>query len=60
MTKRVDGREENIRDLGRGDYFGEQVIIFQLRLFVCGTDDYFGEVVYPLGNRRLSIILGNR
>ena len=27
MTKRADGREENMRDLGRGDYFGEQVIL---------------------------------
>ena len=25
VTKRADGREENMRDLGRGDYFGEQV-----------------------------------
>ena len=27
VTKRADGREENMRDLGRGDYFGEQVIL---------------------------------
>ena len=27
VTKRADGREENMRDLGRGDYFGEQVMI---------------------------------
>ena len=27
VTKRVDGKVENMRDLGRGDYFGEQVMI---------------------------------
>lgn len=27
VTKRSDGREENMRDLGRGDYFGEQALL---------------------------------
>ena len=32
VTKRVKGVEETIRDLSKGDYFGEQVFIFYITI----------------------------